>query len=835
MKKLFLLFVQACIIIPFSLAQYSEQPSSAEIYEKLEKFNFLGTALYVAAHPDDENTRLISYLSNGINARTAYLSITRGDGGQNLIGTEIRELLGVLRSQELQMARQVDGGSQFFTRANDFGYSKHPDETLKIWNKEEVLEDMVYVIRTFKPDIIVNRFDHRSPGRTHGHHTSSAMLALEANKLASNPEAYAWQTKEYGTWDVKRHFFNTSWWFYGSREKFAEADKSRLVPLDVGVYYPTLGLSNNEISAFARSKHRSQGFGSSGDRGNYQEYLELLEGDMPPNKEELFSGINTSWSRINGGEAIQSIMDKVMDDFDFRDPSLIVPDLLKVHDILTKLEDDHWKPIKLAELHEIIVACTGMFIEASTDNQQYTLSDSIEVAMEWTNRSLFEAKAIDVKLDGVTLTLDKELDAYTTIKEYHNIAVSNDIGFSNPYWLNEKGSLGMYKVDKPVLRTMPESPPAIPAVFNIELEGRQMEITRPVNYRYVNPAAGEIREPLAILPPATVKFDKELYLLSSQKTMEINVRVRASREKLNGILKLDLPDMWSALPDSVIVDIPNRGEERSYRFTVTAPDRISEGMASAMIEVDGIDYSKSLINIDYDHIPLQTILLPAETRLVKVPMTIGGDNIAYLMGAGDKVPESLQNVGYNITMLELEDIQSSDLSSFDAIVIGVRAYNTIPELSIYNKQLFDYAHNGGTLITQYNTSRRLNFDMLAPYPIKLSRGRVTDEYAEVRILNPSHKVMNYPNKITEKDFESWVQERGLYFPGEWDSQYQAILSCNDKGEQPLDGSLLIAPHGKGYFVYTSLSWFRQLPAGVPGAFRIFANILALSDENINKP
>ena len=835
MKNLFLLIIQACFTIPFSMAQYSEQPSSAEIYEKLEKFNFLGTALYVAAHPDDENTRLISYLSNGINARTAYLSITRGDGGQNLIGTEIRELLGVLRSQELQMARQVDGGSQFFTRANDFGYSKHPDETLRIWNKEDVLEDMVYVIRSFKPDIIVNRFDHRSPGRTHGHHTSSAMLALEANKLASDPNAYAWQTKEYGTWDVKRHFFNTSWWFYGSREKFAEADKSRLAPIDVGVYYPTLGLSNNEISAFARSKHRSQGFGSSGDRGNYQEYLELLEGDMPPNKDELFSGINTSWSRIEGGDAIQIIMDRVMNEFDFRDPSGIVPDLLKVHDILENIKDEHWKPIKLAELHEIIVACTGMFVEASTDRQQYTLADSIEVEMEWTNRSLYEAKAVDVELNGVTLTMNKDLEAFTTIKDYHKIAVNEDIGFSNPYWLNEKGSLGMYKVNDARLRTMPESPPAIPAVFTIECEGRQLTITRPVNYRYVNPAAGEIREPLAILPPATVKFDKELYLLSSEKSMEINVRVRASRENLIGILTLELPASWSAKPDTVLIEIPNRGEERSFRFTVTAPDRISEGMASAIVNIDGTSYSKSLININYDHIPLQTILMPAETRLVKVPMTIAGHKIAYLMGAGDKVPESLQNVGYNITLLELEDIQSSDLSSYDAIIIGVRAYNTIPELSIYNKQLFDYAYNGGTLVTQYNTSRRLNFDMLAPYPIKLSRSRVTDEYAEVRILNPSHRVLNYPNKISEKDFDSWVQERGLYFPEEWDSQYEAILSCNDKGESPLDGSLLIAPYGKGYFVYTSLSWFRQLPAGVPGAFRLFANILALSDETLNKP
>lgn len=817
-------------------AQYSKQLSSNEIYEKLEKFNFLGSALYIAAHPDDENTRLISYLSNGINARTAYLSLTRGDGGQNLIGTEIRELLGVIRSQELQMARSVDGGMQFFTRANDFGYSKHPDETLQIWNKDQVLEDIVYVIRKFKPDIIVNRFDHRTPGRTHGHHTSSAILALEAYDLAQDNQAYSWQLNEMDTWKVKRHFFNTSWWFYGSRENFRKADKSNLVPVDVGVYYPTLGLSNNEISAFARSKHRSQGFGSSGDRGNYQEYLELLRGEMPKDKSNIFDGIDTSWTRVKGGKPIKDAMDKLMAEFDFKNPSSSVPELIDIYIQISELDDDHWKKIKLDELANIITACMGLHIEASTDKQLYTVNDSIEIEMEWTNRSSVPAKAISVKMLDQETLIERELEPFTTEKAYHKVGLSDDIRFSNPYWLDEDGSLGMYKVEEAALRTLPESPPALNCHFTIVLDNKiELVLKRAVNHRYVDPAFGEIRDPLAFVPPATIGFEKELYLLASENVQNIRIRVKAHKDNLKARIQLKTTEEWQIKPNYLDIEIQSQGEEMSYDFELIAPDKISQSEVLAEIIVDGRSFNKDMTQIEYDHIPLQTILSPAKAKLVKVPMKTGGKNIAYLMGAGDKVPESLTNVGYSVSTLEINDIRSTDLSKYDAIVIGIRAYNTLDDLRLYNSLLFDYAKQGGTLITQYNTSRRLNFDYLAPYPIKLSRKRVTDEYAEIRILKDKHPVLNYPNKINSSDFDNWVQERGLYFPEEWDTQYEAILSCNDNGEAPLDGSLLVAPHGEGYFVYTSLSWFRQLPAGVPGAFRLFANILALSDSKENQP
>lgn len=816
------------LMFDVSFGQLQDQKSSGEIYEELQKFNFLGTALYIAAHPDDENTRLISYLSNGLHARTAYLSLTRGDGGQNLIGTEIRDLLGVLRSQELQMARKTDGGQQFFTRANDFGYSKHPDETLRLWDKDKVMEDIVQAIRTFKPDIIINRFDHRTPGRTHGHHTSSAMLGLEANTLAADPNAYPEQLKFTDTWKVHRHFFNTSWWFYGGRDKFAEADKSNLVSLEVGAYYPTLGISNNEISGLARSKHRSQGFGSSGSRGSYQEYLELLKGNMPEDKEDVFDGINTTWSRVKGGETVKTKMDKVMEDFDFTNPQAIVPQLLEVYQDLDKIDDRHWHRVKKQHLSEIIISCLGLFMEASTDDQQTTHGESIEVQVEATNRSKLNVVVNNYSLHDSTYQVNQILEPYTENKWFVESGITESIPFSNPYWLDYQGTLGTFTVKNINNRNKPQSDAALTCNFNMTIDGIPFSINRDVIYKKVDPSIGEIREPLAILPPATMSFNKEMYLLSDNREDIIELKVRASKDSLAGQLNVSVPKGWSIIPTSIDVDIPLKKMEKTYKFQLISPDNVSEGSISASFQLGNKSYNKSLINIDYDHIPLQTILLPAESKIVKVPLKKGGKRIAYIMGAGDKMPESLSSVGYQVESILADQLNTVNLNSYNAIVIGIRAYNAVPELKLYNQVLFDYVEKGGTLITQYNTSRRLNFDDLAPYPIKLSRKRVTDEYAEIRVLNPDHQVMNSPNKISSSDFDGWVQERGLYFPEEWDDAYETIISCSDSGESPLDGSILMAQHGQGYFVYTSISWFRQLPAGVPGAYRFFANLLALS-------
>ncbi|NNE25683.1 MAG: LmbE family protein, partial [Saprospiraceae bacterium] len=624
------------------------------------------------------------------------------------------------------------------------------------------------------------------------------------------------------------------WWFYGGREEFAKADKSNLVSVDVGGFYPTLGISNNEISGLARSKHRSQGFGSSGARGSYQEYLELVNGDLPADRENIFDGINTSWTRVRGGEQIKAIMDKVMADFDFTNPSASVPDLLEAYSALQSIEDTHWKNIKSKHLKEIIVQCMGLFIEATTDQQQTTYGDTVELQLEVTSRSELPLEIIHFTIDDSLYALGKSLEPFVENKWFRTIPIQSDIEFSNPYWLNEESPIGIYTVSDPALRNKPQSDAAFSADILLNIDGTKLNFTRDVIYKTVEPDYGEIREPFVVIPPATMRFDKEMYLFSNETEQSIDVSVRATKDNLNGTLTLNVPDDWNVEPASIEVNIPNKGMEKSFRFKLISPDNISEGQVNAKFTMGSESYNKTLINIRYDHIPLQTILLPASSKIVKVPLKKGGTQIAYIMGAGDKMPESLQSVGYQVDLIETKQLNAIDLSKYNALVIGIRAYNTLDDLWLYNQNLYDYVQKGGTMVVQYNTSRRLNYEKLSPLPLKLSRKRVTDEFAEMRILAKDHVVINQPNKISKQDFDGWVQERGLYFPDEWDSAFTPILSSNDKGEDPLDGSLLVAPYGEGYFVYTSISWFRQLPAGVPGAYRLFANILALSSPN-DKP
>ena len=832
MKKHCLLF--CTILVSFSL--YSQKPkqlNSGEIYHALQKLNFLGTALYVAAHPDDENTRLISYLSNEVKANTAYLSLTRGDGGQNLIGTEIQELLGVLRTQELLAARRIDGGSQFFTRANDFGYSKHPDETLEIWNKEEVLADVVWVMRNFKPDIIINRFDHRRAGRTHGHHTSSALLSNEAFDLVNDKTKYPEQLQHTEVWQPTRLYYNTSWWRYGSREKFAEVDKSKMAIVDVGVYYPVLGKSNSEIASEARSMHKCQGFGSTGSRGTSTEYLELVKGDLHVDREDPFSGINTTWSRVEGGAPIQVLMESILSNFDYSAPSKSVEQLLEVRFLIEQLSDDHWKKIKLKEINTIIESCMGLYLEAYTDISHATPGEQVELTLECTNRSKVNAKIRGFSiLPQISDTiLNQSLENNVANKWFKNISVPN-MANSYPYWINGNGELGMYDVQDQSLIGKPESPRNLKVEFELELNGHSITIQKDIIHKFNDRVQGEVVQPFEIVNDVSLSIENDSYFFSDNNAQSVKVYVKAGKNNVKGILKLDLGRSgWKSEPPMQDFNIALKGDQQEFEFMVTPPKAQNVRDISLIAEIEGKPkFMNTDIIIDYDHIPLQTVSVPAKSKFVKIEIDIQGKNVGYIEGAGDKVAESLEQVGYNVSKLDIASLRAENLRQYNSIVIGIRALNTKDELKFKMKELLEYAENGGTLVVQYNTTRGLKVKDFSPFPLKLSRDRVSDEYAEVRILQEEHPVLNFPNSITSKDFDGWIQERGLYFPNEWDDNYKAILSMNDKGEDPKDGSLLVAEYGKGYFVYSGISWFRELPAGVPGAFRLFANILALSQK-----
>lgn len=807
--SIFIFFIS---IVAF--AQAPQKLNSVEIYEQVQKLNFLGKVLYVAAHPDDENTKLITYFSNHYHAQTAYLSLTRGDGGQNLIGTELREKLGAIRTQELLAARRIDGGEQFFTRANDFGFSKEPNETFAIWNKNEVMEDVIQVIETFRPDIIVNRFSHNTPGTTHGHHTASAMLSLEAYDLVK--------------YKPKRIFFNTSWWFYGSQEAFDAADKSKLLAINSNVFYPLKGKSNNEIAALSRSQHKCQGFGTLGSRGDETEYLELLKGDLPSNT-NLFEGIDTSWNRVKGGNEIGKILYEIEKNFNFGNPSVHIPNLIKAYDLIQNLEDSHWKEIKSKQIIKIIEACSGLFMEAVADTETTTKDSNFNINIEVINRSQSNAKLISVKALQLPLETKNSVlkNNEKTSFQLKNVVIGENADYSNLFWLKEQQTEGMYRVSDKSIRILPEVSSNFPVIFTIEIEGKTIEFVKNICYKFNNPDDGETYVPFTVLPDVTTKIEPEVIIFNGTQSKEITISVKAHKANAKGVLSLNIPIDWKVNPKEIPFEISTKNEEKKFTFTLypTKPEIATK--LSAKAQIGNQTFDDKLITIQYPHIPKQTILVPSESKLVKLDIATKGKNIGYIMGAGDEVNKNLENLGFKVSTINPIEISIEKLQQFDAVILGIRAFNVVDELKYKNKILFQYVENGGNLIIQYNTTNNLVTKEIAPYKLELSRDRVTDENAKVTFLAPNHKVLNQPNKITEKDFTGWVQEQGLYYPNKWSSEFIPILASNDEGESSKTGGLVIAKFGKGNYIYSGLSFFRELPEGVSGAYRLLANMIAL--------
>ncbi|WP_152287772.1 PIG-L family deacetylase [Flavicella marina] len=812
-----------------TIAQKPKRLSSNELFEKIESLNFFGTVLYVAAHPDDENTRLISYASNKLKARTVYLSLTRGDGGQNLIGPEIRESLGVIRTQELLAARNVDGGEQLFSRANDFGYSKHPEETLSIWDREKVLADVVWAIRTVKPDVIINRFDHRTPGTTHGHHTASAMLSYEAFDLASDKNSFKNQLAYTDTWKPSRMFFNTSWWFYGSHDKFENANKDKFLDFDIGVYYPQKGMSNNEIAAIASSQHLCQGFGRLSQRGTEKEYIEFLKGDFPTDKSNLFSGIDTSWKRVKGGSKIFEILSEVQENFDFKSPSKHISQLVEAYQLIQTLEDPYWRNRKTVEITEVIEACLGLYIEATAAESSATPGQSIPLQLEILNRSNVSVMldSYEIVKDGKSEVKEKNTTLLNNIKILVKDEVSlKNVAYSSPYWLNTKASLGMYYVDDQRMVGKPESEQPLKIIFNINVKGQQIPITKNVVYRYAKRDKGELYQPFAIVPKVTVSIPEKVILFNSNKSKKITVNITAGEDDISGTVELCYPEGWKVSPKQIPFQMSQKGAILKKVFEVTPPNKTAEGKISGLVRVGNDVFEKEKIEIAYDHIPKQTILKNSESKVVRLEIEKKGKKIAYVEGAGDVVPESLSQIGYDVERVSVESITLEKLQEFDAVVLGIRAYNTQEKLAYKQETILQYVKAGGKMIVQYNTAGRRRVDVMAPFELLVSRDRVTDEKATVVFLDKKHPLLNTPNKIKKKDFDGWVQERGLYFPNKWAEEFTPILGMHDKGEPQKNGSLLVAHYGKGVYIYTGLSFFRELPAGVPGAYKLFANLLS---------
>jgi LmbE family N-acetylglucosaminyl deacetylase len=819
-KILYYILFIALTFASFNLAKPKGNLSSSEIKLALKKLNVLGSVLYVAAHPDDENTAVLSYFASGKLTRTGYLSLTRGDGGQNLIGSEQSDELGVIRTQELLEARKRDGAEQFFTRAIDFGYSKTPDETFKIWGRNEILSDVVYVIRKFKPDIIITRFPTDGNGG-HGHHTASAILSVDAIKMANDKNAFPDQLEFVDTWQPKRIFWNA--WLPLLEQR--GDDLTKLKSINLGEYNSLLGMSYTEISAISRTMHKSQGFGSGGRRDEVLNYFQIMDGDDA--NDDLFEGIDITWNRIPNGNKISALIDEAINKFDHENPSGIVPDLINIYKNISAINDDYWRKVKLDEVKEIIRSCLGMWIEAVSDDYFVSPGEQIKITTGIVNRT-----DVEVSLEKIKMTFADELKIDSVLQrgKMNNsdfeILIPQDAEISQPFWLKSDHRVGIYDVDDKQLIGKAENDPALSAAFTVKIYGQEIEFISPVYHRWVDPVDGEIYRPLLITPPVTINFDKDVYLFPDNNEREIRLNVNSFKESINSRINLSVNNSWKIEPQSIDLTFDYKYQSKQVLVKVIPPNDLKESELKAEVVVDGKTYSNSLIDINYPHIMQQTLFPVSKSKLIR--LDIGSrvvNKIGYINGSGDKIPEYLSELGFTVDILSDEDLLTKDLNDYQTIVAGIRAYNTRDVLSSAQNRILKFIENGGNYMVQYQIGRGI-ITSPSPYDFEISRNRVTDENAIITMINSDDILLKYPNKITSEDFDGWIQERGLYFASDFNEKYKSFLLMNDAGETRNDGSLIKTNYGKGTFIYTGLSFFRQIPAGVPGAIRLFVNLIS---------
>jgi len=806
----------------------AELPSGTAILQDLKSFSNLGSVLMVAAHPDDENTQLITYLARGRGCRMAYLSLTRGDGGQNLLGPEFGEELGVIRTQELLAARRLDGGRQYFTRAIDFGFSKDYKETLAIWDRQEVLGDVVRVIRTFRPDVIVTRFS-TVPGNTHGHHTASAVLALAAFKISGDPKAYPEQLVDGITpWQPKRIFMNAG--FGGPRAGAGAGNAASVVRIDDGGVDPVLGQSFSIIARRSRAMHKTQGFGNfagASGGGPHQEAFTLLDGE--PASKDILDGVDTTWERVPNGAEIGALTNDAIAKFDVKEPPASVPALLAIRSKLAALPADILVDDKRQQFDRILASCLGLSVETTVAEAEIVPGEALHLHHAATITSNVAVRWMAVRYPTTSGQIADaiQLQANQTATRDAIQTLPAATLLSQPYWLREDGTAGMFRVDDAKLIGRPENPPAFPVEFDFDVGGQTLTIAdEPVQVTN-DPKRGELRRRLDVIPPVSLRFASEVQLFAPGTTGSVQVEASASRAHSAGTLRLETPEGWKVSPAEQRFDLADVGDHAGFSFSVTAPPAPASASIAASVQINGASFSNQRIEIKYDHIPPILLQPAARLKAVALDLAIRGKTVGYIAGAGDSVAQGLAQMGYTVTQLTGADLTPEKLRGLDAVVIGIRAFNVRTDLAANLPALFAYVEAGGNVIEQYNRPDGLQNAQLAPYPLRLSGDRVTDETAKMTFLVPDHPALNTPNKITDADFAGWVQERGIYYPNQWDEHFTPILACSDPGEAPLEGGLLIAHDGKGYFVYTSLVFFRQLPAGNPGAYRLFANLVSL--------
>ena len=817
-----------CTLVFAGLLQGQPTPlrGTAQLHELLDRLNTVGTVLMLGAHPDDENTAVMAYFARGLHLRTVYFSATRGEGGQNRIGTEQGDLMGVIRTHELLEARRIDGGEQEFASVVDFGYTKTPEEALSVWGEERLLRDMVRVIRRVRPDVIVSRFPPRPGSGGHGQHTAVGWTGPVAAEAAGDPGQYP----ELGlpAWRTRRYYYNVP--TFNRQMEEAAARQPGRIRVELGSYDPVLGKSYAEVAGESRSMHRSQAMGTSQRKGSVPAYFEYVAGEK--SSDDLFEGIDTGWSRIEGGQKVGASLARARDQLDPRDPQGVLPHLIAAYSEMSAIAGPEVE-YKRREILQAIEIASGIWVDATADRWNAVPGGEIEVTLRAMRRSGFPWTWRGARIEGVasaTIGGDTPLEQNRLADRVLRLPVPEDACYSQPHWLRQEA--GRRRCADSSDTQGPA--PALRAVFDFETrDGTDIALEKPVLYRWVDPSLGERSRPLAVVPPVTVAFANENRIFPDTTPSPVPVRLSSNSGRALAAVRLAAPEGWSVSPPSIDVRFDRAGQEQTAMFQLTPPGRTSSGTLTASATVDGKAISSGMRTIEYGHIPVTPVFPEAAMRVERLDVELLAREVGYVMGAGDKIPEALEQLGANVTLLTAEDLAAGDLARFDAVVAGIRALNTRPDLLAARERVLEYVENGGTLVVQYNTApfgrrrpARANSATLGPYPMTASRLRVTDERAAVRFLASGHPLLQVPNKIMSADFDGWVQERGLYFMSDWDERYDTVIACNDPGEESMDGGLLYARYGDGAYVFTGYSWFRQLPAGVPGAYRMFANLVS---------
>ena len=833
----------AAIVLTLLLSAHSKTAvaqrnlsGTPQISLALDRLTVLGSVLMIAAHPDDENTAALAYWARGRKLQTAYLSATRGEGGQNLIGSEQGDLLGVIRTQELLGARRVDGAEQFFTRAIDFGFSKTPQETIAKWGHDEILSDIVWVIRRYQPDVVVLRFSG-TPRDGHGQHQASAILGKEAYSAAADKTRFPEQLKYVQPWAAKRLMFNT-FNFTPEMEKEAAAMPNR-IEFDTGEYNPVLGKSYGEIAGLSRDEHRSQAMGSPERRGSSKNTLVTIAGD--PAHKDLLDGIDITWARVPGGAKIGDSLGRAAREFIPAHPEKSIPLLLEARPLIAPLAEagNIWATRKLRDLDEAVALCAGLWLDAEADRYAATPGGKVTATMNAITRSPYPIGPVRATVSGKALDVASSLADNQPVNKKIELTLPADAAYSEPFWLAQKPDGSRYKISDQLLIGRPDPVPAMVAEFTVQAGGQELHFYRPVHYRYVDRLQGELVRPLTIVPPVAVDLPNPVLVFTNRDSRPLVVQVKSNVGATQGEVRLETDPGWRAEPASRTFQLKSTGEQQELTFTVTPLEFGPETGAvpahfRAAAKLGETEVRAGVQVIAYSHIEPQTLIVPSVGSFRKAPLEVLSKRVGYVMGAGDEVPEALRQMGCEVSLLTRDDLSSGNLSRFDAIVTGVRAYNLRSDLLANQGRLLDYVSNGGTLVVQYNVveDRRFNprveagLDRLGPYPFKIGRDRVTVEEAPMEFMSVKGPLLRAPNIITAKDFEGWVQERGLYFASEWDPRYETVLSTHDPNEKGLPGGTLFTRYGNGAYIFSSYSWFRQLPAGVPGAYRLFANLLS---------